>query len=67
MRTGQMIGSTDHLGGEARERPLTFQEVFATLYHSLGVDLNAATFNDLNGRPRYLVEAGVQPIRDLIG
>jgi hypothetical protein len=67
MRTGQMIGSTDHLGGEARERPLTFQEVFATLYHSLGVDLNAATFNDLNGRPRYLVAAGVQPIRDLIG
>lgn len=66
MRTGQMIGSTDRLGGEARERPVTFQEVFATLYNNLGLDLNTATFNDLNGRPRYLVEAGVQPLRELI-
>src|SRR5438270_876556 len=33
MRTGQVIGSTDRLAGQARERPVTFAEVFATLYH----------------------------------
>ena len=36
MRTGQVIGSTDRLGGEAKDRPVHFQEVFATLYHALG-------------------------------
>jgi len=66
MRTGQVIGATDRLGGEAKERPVTFQEVFATLYHNLGINLSTATYNDLNGRPRYLVEAGVQPLREVI-
>ncbi|MBY0524645.1 MAG: DUF1501 domain-containing protein [Gemmataceae bacterium] len=66
MRTGQVIGSTDRLGGEARERPVTFQEVFATLYHNLGIDVNTATVNDPTGRPQYLVESGVQPVRELV-
>ncbi|MEZ6090844.1 MAG: DUF1501 domain-containing protein [Pirellulaceae bacterium] len=33
MRTGQVIGSTNRLGEHAQDRPVTFQEVFATLYH----------------------------------
>ena len=43
MRTGQVIGSTDRLGGEAKDRPVHFQEVFATLYHRLGIDVNTVT------------------------
>ena len=66
MKTGQVIGATDRLGGEAVERPVDFQEVFATLYHNLGIDVNKATVPDLNGRPRYLVEDGFQPIAELI-
>lgn len=66
MKTGQVIGATDRLGGEARDRPVTFQEVFATLYHNLGIDVNQATINDLNGRPQYLVDSGVQPLRELV-
>ncbi|MGE3806326.1 MAG: DUF1501 domain-containing protein [Gemmataceae bacterium] len=66
MKTGQVIGSTDKNGGEARDRPVTFQEVYATLYHNLGIDVNQATVPDLNGRPQYLVESGVQPMRELI-
>jgi len=65
MPCGQVIGSTDHLGGEADSRPVTFAEVFATLYHNLGIDVNAATVEDASGRPRYLVETGAQPIREL--
>src|ERR1041384_919227 len=66
MRTGQIIGSTDRLGGEAVERPVHFGEVFATLYHNLGIDANKVTLNDLSGRPQYLVDNNSQPIRELI-
>src|SRR5206468_5246234 len=67
MRHGQVIGSTDRLGGEANERPIQFGEVFATLYHSLGIDVNKVTVPDLSGRPQFLVEAGMQPLRELVG
>lgn len=66
MKTGQVIGATDRLGGEAVERPVRFGEVFATLYHNLGIDVSQTTINDLSGRPQYLVEAGCQPMRELI-
>lgn len=56
MRTGQVIGATDRLGGEASERPVHFQDVFASLYHNLGIDVTKATVDDLSGRPRYLVD-----------
>ena len=66
MKTGQVIGATDRLGGEAIERPVQFSEVFATLYHNLGIDVSKATLNDLSGRPQFLVDNNVQPIRELI-
>ena len=60
MKTGQAIGETDRLGGEASNARVTFQEVFATLYHNLGIDVNKATITDLSGRPHYIVD-GYQP------
>ncbi len=66
MKTGQVVGATDRLGGEVRNRPVTFQEIFATLYHNLGIDVNTATAFDLHGRPQYLVDNGVQPLSELI-
>ncbi|MEW6159796.1 MAG: DUF1501 domain-containing protein [Verrucomicrobiota bacterium] len=66
MRTGQVIGATDRLGGEPAERPVRFGEVFATLYQNLGIDVNHTTVNDLAGRPQYLVDAGCQPMPELI-
>ncbi len=66
MKTGQVIGGTDRLGGEATQRPVTFQEVFATLYHNLGVNLNSQRLFDFRGRPQYLVEPGVEPIAELV-
>ncbi len=66
MRTGQVIGSTNRLGEHAQERPVEFQEVFATLYHNLGIDINHATVADLNGRPRYLIDHDkYQPLPEL--
>jgi Protein of unknown function (DUF1501) len=66
LKTGQVLGATDRLGGEAVARPVTFPELFATLYHSLGIDVGTTTINDLHGRPQYLVEANARPLRELI-
>jgi hypothetical protein len=65
MPCGQVIGATDRLGGEPSDRPVDFQEVFATLYRNLGIDPNSTTITDLNGRPRYLVDDNRQPLREL--
>jgi hypothetical protein len=66
LRHGQVIGSTDRLGGEANERPVQFGEVFATLYHALGIDVSKVTVPDLSGRPQFLVDNGLQPMKELI-
>jgi hypothetical protein len=65
-RHGQLIGATDRLGGEATERPVRFGEVFATLYHHLGIDAGLETVSDLSGRPQYLVEGGCDPLREIV-
>ena len=66
MKTGQVIGATDRIAGEAVARPVTFGEVFATLYHHLGIDTSRATLIDLSGRPQYLVEGNAQRLRELV-
>jgi hypothetical protein len=62
---GRVIGKTDRSGGSPADRPVHVQEVFATLYRNLGIDVNRVTLPDLSGRPRYLVEADRQPIAEL--
>ena len=64
MKTGQAIGATNRLGEYAKERPITFGEVFATLYHNLGIDTQSATIIDPTGRPQYLTDHS--PIKELI-
>jgi len=66
MKMGQVIGSTDRIAGEAASRPVTFGELYATLYRNLGIDTNHATVNDVNGRPQYLVDDNAQPLRELV-
>lgn len=66
MKTGQVIGATDRIAGEAVARPVTFGELYATLYHNLGIDTQQATVTDLNGRPQYLIEENAEPMRELV-
>jgi len=66
MKHGQVIGATDRLGGEPTDRPVRFGEVFATLYHNMGIDVNKAMLTDLAGRPQYLVTEGSQPMPELV-
>lgn len=66
MQMGQVIGATDRLAGEAVSRPVTFAEVFATLYHHLGIDTSRVTLPDLSGRPQYLVDKQARPLAELV-
>jgi hypothetical protein len=66
MKTGQVIGATDKIAGSAVSRPVTFGELYATLYHNLGIDVNQTTLMDLTNRPQYLVEDQAAPLRELV-
>ena len=65
-RTGQVIGATDRLGGEIAERGVHFGEVFASLYHHLGLDPHQTTFTDLAGRPHPLVDYKHEVMKELV-
>jgi hypothetical protein len=65
MKVGQVIGVTDRYAGAVRSRPVHYQDVFATLYHNLGIDPATTTLADPNGRPQHLLDQG-QPIRELM-
>jgi uncharacterized protein (DUF1501 family) len=64
MRNGQVIGSSTKYAEEARERPVHLLDVFATLYHNMGID-PGMTLRDPNGRPQYIVEHH-KPIKELV-
>ena len=64
MRHGQVIGSTNAKGEHPHDRPLTPNDLWATVYKHLGIDQDA-TITDYNGRPQLLLPFG-KPIRELI-
>ncbi len=65
MRTGQVVGKSNKNAERAVDRPVHLQEVFATLYHNLGIDVERTTITDPAGRPQYLLDRR-QPISELI-
>lgn len=66
MRTGQVIGATDKIAAVPVERPIHPQEVLATLYHSIGIQLDHTTVIDHTGRPQFLLSRRV-PVQELVG
>jgi len=65
MRTGQVIGATNKFAEYADERPVHYRDVFATLYHNLGIDIANTALVDQEGRPQYLL-AGHRPVEELV-
>ena len=63
MRTGQVIGATNSKGEEPIERPLTPNDLWATVYQHLGID-HTMTFPDHTGRPMHMLPYGA-PIDEL--
>ncbi len=66
MKMGQVIGRSSSKGEHVVDRPVTPQDVAATVYHHLGIDSRSVVFEDRAGRPTYLIEKG-EPIRELVG
>lgn len=64
LRMGQVIGATNRRGEYPDDRPLTPQDLLATIYRHLGIDPRAE-FHDLAGRPIPILSRG-EPIRELI-
>jgi len=65
MRVGQVIGSTDSLGGSAVSTPIHYLDVLATVYYNLGIDPHAF-ISDRTGRPMSILPSTAQPIRQLV-
>ena len=65
MKNGQVIGKSSRNAERAVKRPVHLLEVFATMYHNLGIDVRTTTIDDPAGRPQYLTE-GRLPIHELI-
>jgi hypothetical protein len=66
MRMGQAIGRTTPRGEHVADRPVSPQDVAATVFHHLGIDARSVAFEDRTGRPTYLIELG-ELIRELVG
>ena len=67
MNNGQVIGASDSKGGEPADRPVRLGEVFSTIYKNCGIDSSNLQYQDLAGRPTYLVDPSCRPIRELVG
>ncbi len=63
-RHGQVIGATDHRGGEIKERRVVPADLAATVFRHLRIPLDAA-WTSLQGRPIPVVTGGGRPIGEL--
>ena len=64
MRTGQVVGSTNPKGEHPVDRPLTPNDLWATVYRHLGIDYDDS-FPDHRGRPMPILPEG-DPIGELL-
>jgi hypothetical protein len=56
IRGGQVYGSSDPVAGYPADRPVTPEQLAATVYHGLGID--SLMWVDPQGRPQSLLEEG---------
>lgn len=64
MKMGQVIGRSTAKGEYVADRPVTPQDVTATVFKHLGIDARETHFPDATNRPTALVETG-EPVREL--
>lgn len=64
MRTGQVVGSTNGRGEHPKDRPLSPNDLWATVYRHLGIDPEK-TYPDHSGRPLPILPFGA-PISELL-
>lgn len=65
VRGGQVIGSSDKIGGVPLTRPLRPADIHATIFSALGYDARSLTYHMTDGRPTPVTEGAVVP--ELLG
>ena len=63
-RMGQVIGSTTSKGERPKDRPMTPNDLWATMFTHLGIDYRHTNFLDHTGRPMPILPYG-EPISEL--
>src|SRR3954471_18384510 len=64
VKGGRVVGKSDEIGGYPVERPVKPSEIVATIFYSLGLDIEAHLPGP-QSRPFSLLDYGTQPIREL--
>ena len=64
MTGGAVLGQSDRNAGDVTDRPVSYADVVATLYHQLGIDPQMV-IHDRTGRPHVLMDQG-EVIRELV-
>jgi uncharacterized protein (DUF1501 family) len=64
VKQGAILGQSDALAELPKERPISHQDVLATMYHLLGVDFSRSYLNEAN-RPVQVLNVG-QPIKEIL-
>jgi hypothetical protein len=62
VKGGQVIGSSDWIGGYPKERPVHVSDLAATIYHALGVDPRSLV-RDIQGQPHAICDG--DPVSEL--
>ena len=65
VRGGQVVGRVDQAGKEVVERPVTINDLFRTIYHTLGINSDHENYSRI-GRPIKLVDGGAV-VEELLG
>jgi len=60
-----VIGSTDATAAYAKDQPIHYQDVLATVYHNLGISPHI-TVEDVSGRPAPILPSTAKPIERLV-
>ena len=64
LKMGQVVGESDAIGAHPVDRPVHPQDLFATMYHVLGIDPHTI-FTDHQNRPIPVLNHGA-PIEELV-
>ena len=64
MKVGQVIGSTDAIAATAKDDPIAYPNVLATVYRNLGIDPHGMVY-DMAGRPNPVLPSSTQVIGKL--
>jgi hypothetical protein len=64
LKVGQVVGSSDRVGAEPLDRPISPEDVHCTVYRQIGINPTERN-NDRGGRPIPILSSG-KPIEELL-